>query len=531
LLQRVEQLQGGRLVVRRRKPDRSPPFDKSRRSKMPFALAWRYVLILSVLPEHRLTTRHGRRPTVTPSRTGHRHCIGINRRELLQIGYSGLLGISLSSLLTQRAGVASAAGSEGRSGSKPKAVILVFLTGAPSHLDLFDLKPDAPPEIRGDFKPIATNVPGIQISEHLPHLAARANRYAIVRSLAHRENNHLVATHHVLTGHPQPGAFFDKVASRDDWPCYSSALDYLRPRHDGVPSGVNLPTFLMEGPLIWPAQHAGFLGPKHDPWQIKHDPNLANFHFDNLQLAPGLDVERLGDRQALLEQVDRQQERLGNLAVSGRLTDQQQLAFSVLTSGKVARAFELDQEPVAVRDRYGRHAFGQSLLLARRLVQAGVPVVQANMGRVQNWDTHSENFSRLKDQLLPPLDRGVAALLDDLEATGLLDETLVIMLGEFGRTPKISTQPGSKSAGRDHWAACFFGLFAGADVRGGQVIGRSDKIGAYPVTTPYSPDDVGATIYQVLGVDANAEVSDRQERPVQLNRGQAIQALFTGAAG
>jgi hypothetical protein len=445
----------------------------------------------------------------------------------VQVGYSGLLGIGLSSLLTQRA---KAAGG-GRNGSKPRSVILVFLTGAPSHLDMFDMKPDAPAEIRGEFKPIATKIPGVHIGEHLPRLAALADRYAIVRSLSHQENNHLVATHHVLTGHPQPGAFFDKVASRDDWPCYSAGLDYLRPRHDGVPSGVNLPTFLMEGPLTWPAQHAGFLGPKHDPWQITQDPNQGNFRFDTLRLAPGLSVDRLSERQALLDEVDRQQERLGNLADSKRLTDQQQLAFSVLTSGKVARAFELDQEPAAVRDRYGRHAFGQSMLLARRLVQAGVPVVQANMGRVQNWDTHSENFSRLKDSLLPPLDRGVAALLDDLESLGLLEETLVMMLGEFGRTPKISIQPGSKSSGRDHWAPCFFGLFAGAGVRGGQVIGRSDKIGAYPATTPYTPDDVGATVYHVLGVNPAAEVTDRQERPVQLNRGQVIEPLFTGAAG
>jgi uncharacterized protein (DUF1501 family) len=203
----------------------------------------------------------------------------------------------------------------------------------------------------------------------------------------------------------------------------------------------------------------------------------------------------------------------------------------VLTSGKIARAFELDREPAALRDRYGRHAFGQSLLLARRLVEAGVPVVQANMGRVQNWDNHSNIFPTLMGRLLPPLDQAVAALLDDLGASGLLDETLVVMLGEFGRTPKIGTQPGSRSPGRDHWAPCFFGLFAGAGVRGGQVIGRSDKIGAYPATTPYSPDDVGATVYHVLGVDPASEVRDRQDRPVQLNRGEPMTALFTGAAG
>jgi uncharacterized protein (DUF1501 family) len=468
---------------------------------------------------------------VKPSPPSHSHNTGINRRELIQVGYSGLLGIGLPALLGGRAEAAQTARASGRSAARPRSVILVFLTGAPSHLDLFDPKPDAPAEIRGEFRPIATRVPGLQVSEHLPRMAARAEKYALIRSLSHRENNHLVATHHLLTGYPQPGAFFDKVASRDDWPCYSSTLDHLRPRGDGIPSGVNLPTFLMEGPLTWPGQHAGFLGPRHDPWQITQDPNRPDFRVDSLRLAPWLEVSRLNDRRALLERVDRQQARLSELAAARRLSDQQRLAFSMLTSGQVARAFEIDREPAAVRDRYGRHAFGQSLLLARRLVQAGVPVVQANMGRVQNWDTHAENFSRLSNQLLPPLDRGVAALLDDLECSGLLDETLVVLLGEFGRTPRITTLPGARSPGRDHWAPCFFGLFAGAGVRGGQVIGRSDRIGAYPATTPYSPDDVGATVYHVLGVDPGTEVRDRQGRPVRLNRGEVIQALFSGRAG
>lgn len=453
--------------------------------------------------------------------TSHSHChtLGLTRRELLQVGYSGLLGIGLPSLM---ASSARSAPTKERTSRKSKSVIIVFLTGAPSHLDTFDLKPDAPAEVRGEFKPLATKTPELRICEHLPRLAARSDKYAVVHSLAHRENNHLMATHHVLTGYQQPGAFFDKVASRDDWPSYSSALNYLKPRHDGIPSGVNLPTFLMEGPLTWPGQHAGFLGPKYDPWQITQDPNAADFRVDSVRLAPGLEIERLRDRRALLASVDRQQKQFEELAECRRLSDQQDLAFSVLTSGKIARAFEMEREPVAVRDRYGRHAFGQSLLLARRLVQAGVPVVQANMGRVQNWDHHGNIFPTLKDRMLPPLDQAVAALLDDLEATGLLSETLVMVLGEFGRTPKIV------NAGRDHWAACFSGVFAGAGVRGGQVIGKSDKIGAYPATTPYAPDDLGATVYHVLGVDPTSELRDRQNRPVQLNRGQVMESLFTG---
>jgi hypothetical protein len=465
---------------------------------------------------------------MVPTKLMHRHRTGIHRREWLQVGYSGLLGIGLSSVLARRAVAAQAGGSAATPARTPKSVILIFLTGAPSHLDMFDLKPDAPAEIRGDFRPIATRAPGLLVCEHLPRLALRADKFALVRSLAHRENNHLVATHHLLTGHQQPGAFFDKVASRDDWPNYASALDYLRPRHDGVPSGVNLPTYLMEGSLTWPGQHAGFLGPRHDPWQITRDPGAADFGMDSLRPSAGLDVTRLNDRAGLLAEVDGQQAWLAEQAAAQRLSDQQRLAFSILASGRIARAFAMDQEPVAVRDRYGRHPFGQSLLLARRLVQAGVPVVQANMGRAQTWDSHGDIFPNLRNRLLPPLDQGVAALLDDLHASGLLEETLVVLLGEFGRTPRISSQSPGASPGRDHWAPCFFGLFAGAGVRGGQVIGRSDAIGAYPATTPFSPDDVGATVYHVLGLDPSVEVSDRQARPVRLNRGDVMQPLFTG---
>src|SRR5581483_6894094 len=235
--------------------------------------------------------RHPPAPTEFPMSSPTPRCphpIGITRREWLQVGYSGLLGIGLSSLLAGRALTA-------QTKKTPKSVILVFLTGAASHHDTFDMKPDAPPEIRGDFKAVATSIPGVHVCEHLPKLAARAHQYALVRSLSHRENNHLVATHHVLTGYPMPGAFFDKIASRDDWPCYSAAAAHLRPPREGVPGGVNLPTFLMEGPLVWPGQHAGFLGPKYDPWQVTRDPNAPDFRVDNLRLDPAIAVDRLGD--------------------------------------------------------------------------------------------------------------------------------------------------------------------------------------------------------------------------------------------
>ena len=459
---------------------------------------------------------------------GHQHRLGVNRREVLQVGYSGLLGLGLPVLLSRSATSAETGRLAANLAPKAKSVILVFLTGAPSHHDTFDMKPDAPTEIRGEFNPISTSVPGIQVCEHLPHVAARAHQYALIRSLSHKENNHLVATHHVLTGYQQPGAFFDKVASRDDWPCYASAYEFLKPRHDGVPSGVNLPTYLSQAVLTWPGQHAGFLGPKHDPWQIVGDPNQSDFRVDNMRLPDGIDVTRLGNRRVLLDELNRQQKQFDGIAATRRMSDQQDQAFSILTSNGLARAFELDRESAAVRDRYGRHTVGQSLLLARRLVQVGVPVVQANIGTVQTWDNHANIFPTLKNNLLPPLDRGMSALLEDLESQGMLDDTLVVMLGEFGRTPKISVMAGQSAPGRDHWAPVFFGLFAGAGVRGGQVIGKSDEIGAFSVTTPFSPDDIGATIYTALGIEPATEVRDRLGRPVQLNRGSKIDALYSG---
>ncbi|SIO65937.1 Protein of unknown function [Singulisphaera sp. GP187] len=462
-----------------------------------------------------------------------RHGSGILRREFLQVGFSGLLGLSLPELLSRQARAAASLKVAPRASSRPRAksVILVFLTGGLSHIDSLDMKPDAPDGIRGEFQPIETAVPGVRICEHLPRLAEQTGKLAIVRTISHSQTNHLNGTHQVLTGHSQPGAFFDKIASRDDYPCYASAVDAIRPRSDGVPSGVMLPTYLMEGPLTWPGQHAGFLGPKHDPWQIKQDPNSRDFRVESLALPAGFGVERLQRRRELFDEIATQRDRLGASSSSTKdpLDAQRDLAYSLILSGRVARAFELDREDPRMRDRYGRHMYGQSLLLARRLVQAGVPLVQVNMGRVQTWDTHSGNFKSLKDRLLPPTDRGVATLLEDLATTGLLDETLVVIAGEFGRTPRIGKSTGNANAqdGRDHWAKVFSVALAGGGVRGGQVIGQSDKMGAYPASQAYTPADLAATIYQSLGIDPATELRDRLDRPIRLCEGESIARLFT----
>ncbi|MDB5312403.1 MAG: hypothetical protein JWO38_6605 [Gemmataceae bacterium] len=442
-----------------------------------------------------------------------------SRRAFLQVGASTAVGLNLPTLLAGRATAADRQTPAGKS----KSVILVNLTGGMSHLDSLDMKPDAPAEIRGEFKPAPTTIPGVQVCEHLPQLATRMRHWALVRSLSHGENGHLPGTHRLLTGATMPNqrlTDLDNVLSRRDWPCYAAGLNFLRPRHDGVPNGVTLPHSLIEGPLTWPGQHAGFLGPANDPMLVTQDPNSPTFRMDTFTLADGTDPRRVDERRRLLEQIGAAG--AGDPAFRGH----QQRAFELLSSGRVAGAFQLDREPVRVRDRYGRNQFGQSLLLARRLVQAGVPIVQANMGIVQTWDTHVDNWGRLKTRLLPWLDQALAALVDDLEAEGLLGETLVAALGEFGRTPKVSNLPGETIPGRDHWAHVYSGLFAGGGVVGGRVIGKSDNVGAHPVTTSYTPFDVGATVYQALGVEPDAEIRDALNRPTHINAGRPVDVLF-----
>lgn len=413
------------------------------------------------------------------------------------------------------------AGSSG--GRAPGSVILVNLAGGLSHIDTLDMKPDAPVEIRGEFKPISTDVPSVQICEHLPLLATRMKQWALVRSMSHGENGHLPGIHRLLTGATMPnqrGSDLDNVLSRRDWPCYAAGLNFLRPRTDGIPNGVTLPHSLIEGPLTWPGQHGGFLGAAHDPMLVTQDPNSPTFRMDMFALPEGTDPKRVEQRRELLE-------RLGAGPVGdASYTTQQRKAFDLLGSGSVAKAFDLSRESPKLRDRYGRTQFGQSLLLARRLVQCGVPIIQANMGIVQTWDTHTDNWGKLRTRLLPWLDQALAGLIDDLDGEGMLDSTLVVVQGEFGRTPKISTLPGEKLSGRDHWASVYSGLFAGGGVVGGRVIGKSDGSGARPVSTSYTPYDVGATIYRAVGVDPESEIRDSQNRPMRVCGGTPMDVLF-----
>ena len=443
----------------------------------------------------------------------------LNRQEFLQIGFSSLIGLGLSGALGARH---SHAASTPKAKAKAKSVILVFCTGAPAHQDLWDLKPEAPAESRGEFKPIDTSAPGVRIGEHLPKLAKVADKFAIVRSMTHRLPSHEHGTHYILTGINQnpPGA--THMASRNDWPCYASGVQCARARKDGLPSGVMLPTYLHNG-YGFCGQNGGFLGSKYDPWHLTRDPNAPDFKLDELNLLPGLTVDRLAARKGLLESIDRQRRDLEDAASVRSMTRQMQEAFDMLIrGGKFRDAFDLGLEQPAMRDRYGRHAFGQSLLLARRLVEAGIPVVQANMGTMNRWDTHNFNFRTLKDTLLPPFDQGLSALLSDLDERGLLDETLVVVTGEFGRTPLINDK-----AGRDHWSSVFSAVFAGGGVRGGQAIGTSDSQAAYPVTRGWYPADLGATIYSALGISSETQIVDQLGRPHRLNDGEVIAPLYS----
>ncbi len=445
------------------------------------------------------------------------------RRQFLRRSSAGIvagaLPIGLSSRSAQSASLPT---------GQVRSVVIVLLSGGPSQLDTFDPKPDAPAGIRGEFGSIETATPGLRVCEHLPRLAHRSDRVAVVRSLSHTEHNHLLATHVALTGRPTPvprgASDLDRVQSRTDFPNFAAALDYVKPRTDGVPSGVSLPNYLIEGPLTWPGQHAGFLGVRHDPWSINHDPNDPNFRVDSLSLREGVPADRLRTRRELLACLETPEAQRSSAAAG--FESQQEAAFALLTSARVTESFDIHREEAETRERYGRNKFGQSLLLTRRLVEAGVPIIQAAMGIVQTWDTHVDNWGRLKNTLLPQLDRGLEALLDDLESSGRLSETLVVVMGEFGRTPRISTLPGSDVPGRDHWAHVYSGLFAGGGVAGGQVIGQSDAIAGYPVSRAWSPADVGTTIFSALGVDPDIEILDPLGRPNRLQNGVVISPLY-----
>jgi hypothetical protein len=450
----------------------------------------------------------------------HQHATGICRREVVQAGFTGLLGLTLADLLAARDASASPAAAARLGGPKAKSVILVFLTGGPPHQDMWDIDMTRPAELRGETRPIKTNVSGIEISEHLPMLAKTADKYSIIRSMHHGTNEHEFGTHFMLTGVNQlpPNARF--FATRADWPAMGSIVNWARPSGNGLPSSVILPTYLNNG-YGFSGQSGGIMGSRYDPWIVDKDPSKPDFRVPDLQPAAGLTVDRLDQRRALLDRIDGRRRDLDGLPEVRQMSETQAKAFTTLTSPKTRDAFDLSKEPQALRERYGMHMFGQSLLLARRLAEAGVGLIQANMGTMNNWDTHGNNWGQLKDRLLPPFDRGLSALLEDLTQRGLLDETLVIAVGEFGRTPKINA-----TAGRDHWGGVFSAVWAGGGVQGGRIIGKSDREAAYPDSEAYLPADMAATVFAALGISPRAEFQDLQGRPFPVSTGNVIAPLF-----
>ncbi|WP_202617463.1 DUF1501 domain-containing protein [Roseimaritima sediminicola] len=457
-----------------------------------------------------------------------------SRRHLLQAGMLSGLGMGLADWFAATDVRASA------TVAKPaKACIFLFMWGGPSQLETFDMKPDAPAEVRGSFNPVSTRVAGMPICEHFTHLAQMTDKLAIVRSLSHDDPAHLSSGHAAVTGQPAPVVKSDATPpSNNDSPHLGSLVSKLRPSEQGVPSFVTLPWKALHPAAPGgeaPGQHGGWLGPAHDGLLLTGDPNAADWKPSSLALPADMSLARLESRVTLLKQLDAQRRQMESDApLLGRGTDDptatlrqhQQRAHRLLASPHVRKAFDLAAEPEKVRQRYGRNIHGQSVLMARRLVEHGVPLVSVNWhndGR-NFWDTHVNNFNRLKDDLIPPSDRALSALLEDLEQRGMLDETLVVWVGEFGRKPQINPA----NAGREHWPFCYSGLMAGGGIRGGTVYGASDKLAAHPIRDPVSPYDFGTTIVHALGMDPETYLPDREGRPRPITAGKVIHPLFTG---
>jgi hypothetical protein len=442
----------------------------------------------------------------------------LSRRKLLQIGGLGTLGLTLPSLLRAEDH------NNPSTWPKPRAksVIFLFQWGGPSHIDMFDMKPGAPDGVRGPYKPIGTSADGIQISEKLPKMAQRMHHCTLIRSVTHKMKNHNSAGYYALSGHAPPSDDQRLRDTLDLYPAYGSVVDKLAPNKNGLPTFVSYPHVISDG-SITPGQHASFLGKQHDPFYFGEDPNRPDFRLPELSLPAGLSAERLARRRELQQLVDRQARMLDYAAEARGFDDYYGRAINMLTSDEVRRAFDLAAEPAEVRDRYGRSPYGQSCLLARRLVESGVKFVTVYFSRSiggrsdteGGWDTHGFDNTRMfpiiEKYHLPITEHTLPVLLDDLEERGLLQETLVVWMGEFGRTPKINA-----NVSRDHWPDCYTVLLAGGGVKPGYIYGASDAQAMYPDEHPVRPEDLAATIYHLLGINPDAEIHDRNHRPLAI---------------
>ncbi|MDA1212181.1 MAG: DUF1501 domain-containing protein [Planctomycetota bacterium] len=493
-------------------------------------------------------------PTFQSSRFSHPR---IPRRTALQIGSIGLLGLGMNHVSGLRAlAVENSVPSEVTpwSSGRHKAVIYIFLSGGLAQHESFDPKPQAPENIRGEFSPIATNTPGLFISEHLPMLAAMSDKWALVRSLTHPYNEHSIGHHVMLTGRtPTPIGFDGNKPTPHDYPTLGSLVNGIVPSRNNLPPAAVLPEKLIHvsGRTI-PGQFAGEMGSKYDPWFIEASnyrdttyvhgafpeygfqrwegavtPENYKFEAPRLELAQGLLHDQFQSRIDLLASLEEQRRELDRAATVREFDRHRQNAVSMLMGGVVHKALDVHAADEKSQDRYGRNSFGWSLLMARQLVEAGVSLVQVNLGNDESWDTHEAAFKNLREFLLPPTDRAISALIDDLDQRSMLDDVMIVVAGEFGRTPKTFTFPGAKSKrpGRDHWGAVQSVFFAGGGVKGGTVIGASDKIGGYPVADPQTPENMAATIFEALGLPKTIAWKDSLDRPHHVYHGDPILGL------
>lgn len=472
----------------------------------------------------------------------------VSRRTAVQAGAIGLLGLGMNHLPGLRS--LAAAGSNAGSSPPAKRVIYIFLSGGLAQHESFDLKPEAPDEVRGEFQPIATRTPGVQICEHLPRLATLSDKWALVRSLTHPYNEHSQGHMVMLSGRtPMPVGFDANTPKPGDWPAMAAIAGAVLPPRNNLPPAIVLPERMIHrtGRVI-PGQFAGQMGPQRDPWFVEASPfngdtygafpqyefhhergqqhsKRLRFEAPNLTLPSGLNFDRLDSRLGLLGTLDAERRRLERSAEEQDFDRYRQQAVSLLVDPQTRQAFDVVHADDRTQDRYGRNTFGWSLLMARRLVASGVSLVQVNLGNNECWDTHQSAFPNLKNFLLPPTDQAVAALIEDLAETGELDSTLIVMAGEFGRTPRISTLPGVKLPGRDHWGAAQSVFLAGGGIRGGTVIGSTDKLGGQPASAPQTPENFAATIYSALGIPPTAAWHDAVDRPHHIYNGEPIAGL------
>jgi len=438
-------------------------------------------------------------------------CDGISRRDFVRLGSASVLGMSftLPDLLAAKARAAQ----QGQP-TRDVSLIFVFLHGGLSTIDSLDLKPDAPAEFRGEFRPIDTNVPGIRIGEHLPRLARQMDKVALIRSFRHHNSDHGPADHYILTGYFPQAGFNPGLNPNNQRPAHGSIIARKLGPRGGVPPYICLPR-------MHPSCGSAYLGPTYAPFVINADPNAPDFSVPDIVPPPALAASRLESRQALLRQLDRYREAAEIQANqhAGAVNEYQREAFNLMSSPAARRAFDIHAEADRLRDEYGRNSLGQSCLMARRLVEAGVRCVTIDHS---NWDTHDNNFRTLREQLLPPLDSALAALFRDLADRSLLSSTLVVVTGEFGRTPRINN-----NAGRDHWGPAFT-VLVGGGIRGGRVVGASDARAERPAGSPHGPEDLAATIYHRLGIDPAEEFYTAEGRPVPIvgGNGRVIRELL-----